>query len=183
MPTSKFNRATVSAHNAKVLAKLRATSTTTATKAATKTAPVMAEANPVTAPTATTNPVDEAMLRHAETIADSLQDIKLPSKTRLFITAIAGVISYAATLYWGVVAAEWFAAAALAFTGSGFIAFVLIFLGYLFAIVAALRVGYSVAKFVIGFNASELTQTVAAAKAAMNRPTSTIKGWFAPAAA
>lgn len=102
---------------------------------------------------------------------DSILSVQLPSPVRLLIATIAGLFAYAGSIYWAAAAINYLTAAVVAFTGSAFLGFVATVITWFFAVVGSLRIGYTVAKFVIGFKPSDVADTGRGIKAR-------VTGWF-----
>lgn len=102
----------------------------------------------------------------------------LPSKTRLMIATICGLLVYAGSLYWAMQAVGYLTLAVLMFTGSTFLTFVVAVIGWFFAIVGALRIGYRVAGFVLGFDATAITDSCEAVKTSVTSHAGRLTSWF-----
>jgi hypothetical protein len=102
----------------------------------------------------------------------------IPSKARLLIATVAGLFAYAGSIYWSATAVGYLSIAAMLFTGSSFLGFVIAVMGWFFAIIGSLRIGWAVGKFVLTFEMDDITQLGASIKASAKSKTSLVRGWF-----
>jgi hypothetical protein len=112
----------------------------------------------------------------AHTTSDTL--FNLPTSRRVLVATLAGLLTYATSIYWSMAIVEWVAVGAVVMTGSGFLGFLVTVLAWFMAFVASLRLGYRVAKFVLAYEPSAYSEVAASIKDAAQRRVSLVRGWF-----
>jgi hypothetical protein len=127
--------------------------------------------------------VNAAFERHAASREELLSSLKVPSGTRLLVSVVAGIISYASTLYFAAPLIELVVVGAIALTGLPFIGFLVHVLGLFAAVMASIYAGWKTMTFVMSFDIDEARNTAATLRDAAKRRVSLVRGWFKPAAA
>jgi hypothetical protein len=122
--------------------------------------------------------VDEAMKRHAASREELFDAVQIPSGTRLLVSAVAGLISYASTLWFAAPLIELAVVGALALTGIPFIGFLVYVLGLFAAVMASIYAGWKTMTFVMSFDIDEARETGRALRDAAKRRVSLVRGWF-----
>lgn len=136
-------------------------------------------------PKATAQPTPaEAMHTEAAPMPDSaafaglMAGFVMPSGMRMMAATVCGLLAYAGSIYWSAQALNYLAVAALLFTGSSFLVFAISIVGWFFAIVGAIRIGYKVGAFVLGFKTSDVTDSCEAVKASVTTRAGRLTNWF-----
>lgn len=102
---------------------------------------------------------------------DFAASLGLPSGKRVIVSFIAAILIAGTTLYLGMHLSMYLAVGAALLTGSSFIAFLCMFLGYALSILASVVVGGKVQSFILN---GDIDRTYEAAK-------SKVTGWFGSA--
>ena len=121
---------------------------------------------------------DPQVMANMAASINSMLSFTMPSGARLLIATVCGLLAYAGSLYWCVNALNYLALAVMLFTGSAFITFAISVVGWFFAIVGALRIGYKVAGLVLGFKTSDVTDSCEAVKTAVTSRAGRLTNWF-----
>ena len=103
---------------------------------------------------------------------------QLPSSTRVFCATVGGLLAYAGSYYFAMAAVDVIVTAAMVYTGPGFIAFMIAFIGCVIAIVGAARLGFKVGMFILDADWSEIKGAGSDVYAATQRKVSMVRGWF-----
>lgn len=137
-------------------------------------------ATKATIPTANSTTLNEdAMQRHVETEAEAAASA-LPTGKRMLVAVVASLVGYASSFYWSMIALDWLATVALAYTASNFIAFLIIVVGGVLAFIAAARLGYKIGMFVLGYKPGDMAKIGASLNEARRKRTSLVREWFTP---
>jgi hypothetical protein len=155
---SKFNTAAASKFATKPIA--------AATKA--PRAPRVVKAEPITAEPTLAAQIEE----------DFEPLFIMPTSARMLIATVAGLFAYAGSMYWAMQAVNYMVIASLVYTGSSFLAFVLLVTGWFFAIVGSLRLGWRVAKFILGYQSGDIASAAQALRTKAATKVSPVRGWF-----
>lgn len=102
----------------------------------------------------------------------------VPSSARLMVAAITRLLSFSASIYWGIQGIGLLVTAAVVYTGSAFIAFCIGLTTALLAFRAAWSVGTAVGEFVINFNPDTPAQIGRDLRVSAARKVNLVKGWF-----
>ena len=137
----------------------------------------------VAQPTASEQPINvDAQRVYAERVAQAqdeyLHTFGTPSHTRMIVASVTQLAVFSLSIYWGMQAVGWVMAAAMLFTGSGFIAFVIALLGAFLTIRAAWRTGFGAAMVVTNFSFANVTAIGADIKAAAKSKVTVVTSWF-----
>lgn len=103
-----------------------------------------------------------------------------PSSTRLLVSAVAQLVSFGLSFYWGVQALGWLMAASLAATSSAFIGLVLLFLGAYLTFVAAWRTGRIAEDIVLNWRFDSIADIGRDIRIGAAKKMSLVRGWFTP---
>jgi hypothetical protein len=124
----------------------------------------------------------DAMRMHAEHVAQAQDEFTFvtatPSGTRQLIGTLAWMLTYASSFYWGLVLTDMLLVAAAAFTSSGFLLFLVAFVGLMMAVVGGISLASSAYKFVIEFNPGTFAAIGHDIKASTKSKVSLVRGWF-----
>jgi hypothetical protein len=155
----------------------------------TKTATARAAA-PTAKPTATKAPritrkvVDntDAQTAYAERVSAAQQEYMesqhVPSGTRLVVAAVSRLLTFSVSIYWGLEATGLIMTAAIALTGSSFIAFVVGLTAALLAFSAAWQAGSAVGQFLINFDQANAARIGHDLRIAAAKRVNLVRGWF-----
>jgi len=97
---------------------------------------------------------------------------------RQIVAAVAQLATFSASIYWGCQAAGFLMTAAIVYTGSGFLAFVIGFMAMFLAIKASWSACCEVARGVIEFNVDDASNIGRDLRVAAAKKVSLVKGWF-----
>lgn len=155
----------------------------TRTKTAAKT-PVQQAAQTATGPVPADKPiidstVEEAQRIYREAQAKLLDAIKLPSGTRLLVSTVVGILSYASAVWFVAPVIDVIVMSATAFTGSVFIGYLLAVLAWFLAGFAAAYLGYKAFSTAMSFDTGKAMAMAAEMRDASKRRVSQVRGWFA----
>ena len=155
-----------------------------------RTATAKAAAPAATKPTATKTPratrkavVDvDAHTAYAERVAaaqdEYLSSQHVPSGVRLVVGAVSRLLTFSVSIYWGLEATGLIMTAAIALTGSSFIAFVVGLTALLLAFSAAWQAGSVIGDFIIDFDWKRTAAVGRDLRVAAAKRVSLVKGWF-----
>lgn len=124
---------------------------------------------------ATKPPSNEASSDSMHTLLNSTA---MPSPTRQLIASIGQLVSFSASIYWGLQVTGWLMAAAITFTGSGFIGFVIGVVAAVLSFRAAWRAGTFVADLILNFDSGNAHDYGHELRVAAARRISVVRGWF-----
>ncbi len=173
MSASKFNakHTTVSAANQAALKSLKASA---AKRPVAKfTAAERCEAEADAAKSFVDPAVDEAMKSYA-----SAMEFKLPSGTRFLMSACAGILAYASTLWFGMPLVEWAIVGAVSLTGSAFLGWLVYVFGLVVLIASSVIAGVRAYHYIATFSIDDAAATGRNIRDAAKRKVSLVKGWF-----
>lgn len=124
----------------------------------------------------------DAQRVYAERVAQAqdeyLHTFGTPSHVRMIVASVTQLAVFTLSVYWGMQAVGWVMAAAMLFTGSGFIAFVIALLGAFLTIRAAWRTGFGAAMIVTNFSFENVASIGSDIKAAAKSKVTVVTGWF-----
>lgn len=113
-------------------------------------------------PTVVDAPIkDERAASEGFSFSDMLNGFELPSGKRVLVSFVIGVLAGGVTLYTGMQLTAVLAIGAAMLTGSAFIAFLALFMGYALSILATVVVGGKVQSFILN---GDIDRTYEAAK-------------------
>lgn len=132
------------------------------------------------------NDAPDAQQVFAEKIAQA-QDEYLAAQNvslgyRLLAGTVTGLCTYAGSMYLAMPMVEVISLAALALTGSGFLALMVWVIGFVLAVWSAIIAGWNVGKFVATFDMDAAMSTARDIKESSLRRVSLVRDWFRPAA-
>jgi len=102
----------------------------------------------------------------------------VPSGTRLVVAAVSRLLAFSVSIYWGMEAAAILMVAAIALTGSGFIAFVVTLTAMLLAFSAAWQAASAVGKFIVDFDPEQARAAGRDLRVAAAKRVSAFKAFF-----
>lgn len=124
----------------------------------------------------------DAQQIHAERMAqindEYMASQRVPSSIRLMVAAVGRLLSFSASIYWGLELTGALMTAALIFTGSGFLAFCIGLTSLVLAFRAAWQVGTAVGEFIINFEPSTPANIGRELRVSAARKINLVKGWF-----
>jgi len=124
----------------------------------------------------------DAHTQYAERMAhvrdEYLASQNVPSGVRLVVAAVSRLLAFSVSIYWGLEASAILMTAAIALTGSGFIAFVIGLTALLLAFSAAWQAGSAVGNFILTFNFNDARDTGRDLRIAAAKRVNLVKGWF-----
>jgi hypothetical protein len=141
---------------------------------------------PVVTPTAkaaraATNNTD-AQRVYAERVAQAQDEFlasnAVPSHTRQLVASVAQLLGFSVSIYWGVQLSGALMTAAVLYTGSAFIAFVLGMIAVVLSFKAAWNTGTFIARFVLDYDSDTLAEAGRELRIASARRVSIVKRWF-----
>lgn len=151
----------------------------------TKTATARAAASqPTKTPRVTRKVVDntDAQTAYAERVSAAQQEYMasqhVPSGTRLVVAAVSRLLTFSVSIYWGLEATGLIMTAAIALTGSSFIAFVIGLTALLLAFSAAWQAGSAVGDFLINFDQANAARIGRDLRVAAAKKVNLVRGWF-----
>lgn len=100
------------------------------------------------------------MARIQSSVDGFLKSIHTPSWTRLLISGLLGIIATGATLYFSMQMVEIMVVGTMLYTGIGFVAFMVTFIGMFVALVSAVTAGSKVFDFCMEFEYSAVKSRV-----------------------
>lgn len=100
------------------------------------------------------------MARIQSSVDGFLKSIHTPSWTRLLISGLLGIIATGATLYFSMQMVEIMVIGTMLYTGIGFVAFMVTFIGMFVALVSAVTAGSKVFDFCMEFEYSAVKSRV-----------------------
>lgn len=118
--------------------------------------------------------VDEAMKSYAA----SMEAFKLPSGTRFIMSACAGILAYASTLWFGMPLLEWAIVGAVSLTGSAFLGWLVYVFGLVVLIASSVIAGVRAYHYIATFSVEDAAATGRNIRDAAKRRVSLVKGWF-----
>lgn len=116
--------------------------------------------------------------RAAPKVEDRTVFADLPSSRRVMVATITGLITYAGSAYWTMSCVELVSFAALTFSGSAFLSFMVWVLGLCIAIFASARLGYTVFKAIMDYEPGSFAAVGSSIKNSASRKVSLVRGWF-----
>jgi hypothetical protein len=102
----------------------------------------------------------------------------MPSATHQLIATIGQLVAFSASIYWGVQLTGLLMTAAIVFTGSAFLAFVIGVTTAILAFKAAWSLGTNVSRFILDFDVNDATNVGHDLRIAAAKKVSLVKGWF-----
>lgn len=108
-----------------------------------------------------------------ETVLDAI-----PTSRRVMVATITGLLVYAGSAYWTMSIVEVASFAALTFTGSAFLSFMVWVVGVIVAVLASIRIGYRVAKAILDYEPGTFAAVGSSIKDSASRKVSLVRGWF-----
>jgi hypothetical protein len=151
----------------------------------TKTATARAAApQPTKIPRVTRKVVDntDAQTAYAERISAAQQEYMesqhVPSGVRLVVAAVSRLLTFSVSIYWGLEATGLIMTAAIALTGSSFIAFVIGLTALLLAFSAAWQAGSAVGDFLINFDQANAARIGRDLRVAAAKKVNLVRSWF-----
>ncbi len=122
--------------------------------------------------------VDEAMRSYAASQDELLSALKVPSGTRLLCAGVVGLLTYASSIWFAVPLIEWLTIAALALTGSAFLAYLVYVLGVFAVIIASMISGWKAGAFVLEVDVDKLADTGRTLRDNIKKRGRLVAGWF-----
>lgn len=123
-----------------------------------------------------------AAAREKKTILGSAPDVKaildqfeLPSPQRVVISLISSLFVTGASIYVGIGVSTVLATAAMAFTASAFLTFMIFFIGYMLALIGGVLLGSKVQEYIL---TAKLDADVHRAKDWLDVKTKALGSWF-----
>lgn len=154
------------------MARIAYVSNTTTKTTATATKPVAAPTKARKAKTTAEAPAPEVthaadveaaswLARIQQSVDGFMKSVNVPSRTRLIVSGLLGLIACASTLYFSMQLVEMLVIAAMLYTGIGFISFVVTFIGVFVAFMTATTIGSKVFDMAMSFEYSNVKSRVA----------------------
>ncbi len=102
----------------------------------------------------------------------------VPSSQRQIVAGIGQLLMFSTSIYWGIQAVGVLMTAAIVFTGSSFLAFVVGVMGAFLAIKSAWDIGTGTARFILSYDTDTVADVGRDLRVAAARKVSLVKGWF-----
>lgn len=100
------------------------------------------------------------MARIQQSVDGFMKSVHVPTKTRLIVSGLLGLLACASTLYFSMQLVEMLVIAAMLCTGIGFVSFVVTFIGVFMALMGAVTAGSAVFDFAMSFEYSAVKSRV-----------------------